>query len=50
LGIARKLPWLPVYFEKNLRLDGSDHHFTRELANILSWFDFDQSGDLKRSN
>jgi hypothetical protein len=47
-GIVRKLPWLPAYFEKNL--DGSDHGAKRELANILSWFDFDQSGDLKRKN
>jgi hypothetical protein len=47
-SIRAKLPWLPEYFEKNLRLDGSDHGAKRELANILSWFDFDQSGDLKR--
>jgi hypothetical protein len=49
-GIVRKLPWLPAYFEKNKNLDGYDHHFSRELANILTWFDFDQSGDLKRTN
>jgi len=24
-GIEKKLPWLPAYFEKNFRLDGSDH-------------------------
>jgi hypothetical protein len=48
-GIELKLPWIPAYFEKNLRLDGSNHGATHELANILSWFDFDQSGDLKRS-
>ena len=49
-GIELKLPWLPAYFQKNLRLDGSNLGDTRELANILSWFDFDQSSDLKRSN
>jgi hypothetical protein len=49
-GIELKLPWLPAYFEKNLRLDGSDLGTNHELANILSWFDFDQSGDLKRNN
>jgi hypothetical protein len=37
------------YYEKNYRLDGYDHHAMGELANTLSWFDFDQSGDLKRS-
>jgi hypothetical protein len=41
-GIEQKLTWLPAYFEKNLRLDGSDHGAKHELANILSWFDFDQ--------
>ena len=49
-GIELKLPWLPEYFQKNKNLDGYDHHFTRELANILTWSDFDQSGDLKRTN
>ena len=49
-GIVRKLPWLPAYFEKNLRLDGSNHGAMHQLANILSWFDFDQSSDLKRGN
>jgi hypothetical protein len=49
-GIAMKLPWLPAYFEKNLRLDGSNHGAKSDLANILSWFEFDQSGDLKRKN
>ena len=49
-GIVRKLAWIPAYFEKNLRLDGTNHHFRRELANTLDWSDFDQYGDLKRSN
>ncbi len=35
-GIAMKLPWLPAYFEKNLRLDGSNHGAKSDLANILS--------------
>lgn len=42
-GIKAKLPWLPEYFAKNLRLDGSDHGAKRELANRLSSFDFDQT-------
>jgi hypothetical protein len=45
-----KLPWLPAYSEKNLRLDGSNHGAKSDLANILSGFEFDQSGDLKRKN
>ena len=49
-GIATKLSWLPAYFSRNLRLDGSDHGAKGELANILSWFEFDQSGSLKRTN
>ncbi|SRR5258708_1763826 len=49
-GIELKLRWLPEYFQKNKNLDGYDYHFTRELANSLKWSDFDQSGDLKRSN
>jgi hypothetical protein len=48
-GIELKLKWLPAYFERNLRLDGSEHGAKNELANILSWSDFDQSGDLKRN-
>ncbi len=47
-GIEKKLPWLPAYFEKNFRLDGSDHGAKRDIANQLSWPDFDQSGNLKR--
>jgi hypothetical protein len=48
-GIRTKLPWLAAYFDKNLSLDGSDIGTKNELANILTWSDFDQSGDLKRS-
>jgi len=48
-GIKLKLPWLPAYFDNNFRLDGSNHGANRELANILSWPDFSQSVDLKRS-
>jgi hypothetical protein len=43
-GIESKLTWLPAYFQKNLRLDGANHGAKHDLANILSWFDFDQSG------
>ena len=42
-GIKTKLPWLPAYFAKNLRLDGSDHGAKRELTNKLSSFNFDQT-------
>jgi hypothetical protein len=48
-GITTKLPWLPAHISRNLRLDGSDHGANVELANILSWFEFDQSGDLEKS-
>jgi hypothetical protein len=48
-GLELKLTWLPTYFEENLRLDGSRYGAKREIANILSSYDFDQSGDLKRS-
>jgi hypothetical protein len=48
-GIRTKLPWIDAYFQKNLRLDGSNHGFKRDLANILNWADFDLSGDLKRN-
>jgi hypothetical protein len=48
-GIELKLPWIPAFFDKNLRLDGSKYGAKKELANILSWPDFDQSGGLKRS-
>jgi hypothetical protein len=48
-GITTKLPWLPAHISRNLRLDGSDHGANVKLANILSWFEFDQSGDLEKS-
>jgi hypothetical protein len=48
-GIKAKLPWIPAYSERNLRLDGSDHGAKHEIANILSWPDFDQSADFKRT-
>ncbi|MFZ3349949.1 MAG: hypothetical protein WA268_03640 [Xanthobacteraceae bacterium] len=49
-GIEKKLPWIRGYFEKNLQLDGSDMGFYKhDLANRLSWSDFDQSDDLERS-
>jgi hypothetical protein len=48
-GIEKKLPWIGEYFQKNLRLNGSSYHDNNELANILSWYDFDQSPDLKRN-
>jgi len=48
-GITTKLTWLPAYFDKNLRLDGSDLITKSNIANRLSWWEFDQSGDLKRS-
>jgi hypothetical protein len=41
-GIKAKLPWLSVYFAKNLRLDGSGHGAKHELANVLDSYDFDQ--------
>jgi hypothetical protein len=49
-GIELKLIWLPAYFEKNLRLDGSEYGTKNELSNILSWPEFEQSSELKRSN
>lgn len=48
IGIEKKLPWLTEYFQKNLRLDGSQHGSNRDIANKLSWSDFNQSDDLKR--
>lgn len=47
-GIETKLPWLIDYSKKNLRLDGSDHGTKPETANILSWWNFDQSIGSKR--
>ena len=49
-GIVQKLPWIPAYFEKNLRLDGAPDHSKRNLANTLSSFDFNQTDDLRRSH
>jgi len=48
-GIETKLRWLPAYFDKNLTLDGIDYHSYNSVANNLTWADFDQSGDLKRT-
>jgi hypothetical protein len=47
-GIEKKLPWLPAYYQNNLRLDGSKYGSKTDIANKLSWPDFDQSVDLKR--
>lgn len=46
--INSKLPWLRDYFERNLRLDGATHGSKNELANILSWSEFEQTRDLTR--
>jgi hypothetical protein len=48
-GIELKLPWINAYFQNNFRLDGTAYGSSRKLANMLSWSDFDQSGDLKRN-
>jgi len=48
-NINSKLAWLQEYFEKNLRLDGASHGAKRELTNTLSWSDFEQTRDLKRT-
>ena len=42
-GIEKKLPWLPAYFKKNFRLDGSQFGSRRDIANELSTYDFDQT-------
>jgi len=42
-GIRTKLTWLPAYFDRKLRLDGSDLGIKSDLANRLSWFEFDQA-------
>jgi hypothetical protein len=47
-GIELKLSWIRKSFEKNLRLDGSEYGSKVEIANRLSWTDFDQSVDPKR--
>jgi hypothetical protein len=41
-SIRTKLPWLPKYVAENLRLDGSQLGGKREIANILSWADFER--------
>lgn len=48
-GIERDLPWIPTYFQNNLRLDRSSLTGERTIANRLSWWDFEQSRDLKRN-
>jgi hypothetical protein len=47
-SITSKLPWLSEYFAKNFRLDGSQYGTNRTIANQLSWYDFEQSDDLRR--
>jgi hypothetical protein len=47
-GIKMKLPWLPAYYHG--MLDGAHYRDKNTVANTLSTADFDQSGDLKRSN
>ena len=42
-GIKAKLPWLPAYRDR--MLNGDPLHYAHTLANSLSTFDFDQSGD-----
>ncbi|WP_145662233.1 hypothetical protein [Bradyrhizobium stylosanthis] len=49
-GIEHVLPWIPTYFEKNLRLDRSGLTGEQTVANRLSWWDFIQSSELKRNN
>jgi len=39
-AIATKLPWLPEYSKRGLQLDGSQFGRQKDLANILSSFDF----------
>lgn len=48
-GIRTKLPWVADYFERNLQLDGAQMKSKRELANILSWSDFDLSRTPRKS-
>ncbi|WP_271597391.1 hypothetical protein [Bradyrhizobium sp. CCBAU 45384] len=48
-GIEQKLSWITTYFENNLRLDGSSLTREETLANRLTWWDFEQSRDLKRN-
>jgi hypothetical protein len=42
-GIRAKLPWIPAY--RHRMLDGDSWYHKHTLANTLSPFDFDQSGD-----
>jgi hypothetical protein len=42
-GMKAKLPWLPKYFAKNLKLDGAMLGGGHEIANQLSSYDFDQT-------
>jgi hypothetical protein len=46
--IVKRLPWLPDYFRKHLRLDGSNLISSHAPANVLSWDDIDQSDDLRK--
>jgi hypothetical protein len=52
-GLVTKLPWLRASFQRNLMLDGSSASFQtvdgakKGPGNRLSWYEFDQSGDLK---
>ncbi|MEY9524039.1 hypothetical protein ABIF70_005180 [Bradyrhizobium japonicum] len=49
-GIDKNLPWIPTYFQNNLRLDRSSLTGKQAIANRLSWWDFIQSSELKRNN
>ncbi|QOZ55007.1 hypothetical protein XH90_29220 [Bradyrhizobium sp. CCBAU 53338] len=46
-SINSKLPWLRDRFEKKRQLDGAYGYFKNELANILSWSDFESPRDSK---
>jgi hypothetical protein len=47
-GIEQKMPWLAHYYDKNLRLDGSDHGAVRKLSNELGWECFVFSNELRK--
>lgn len=49
-SIEHDLPWIPTYFQNNLRLDRSILTGEQTIANRLSWWDFIQSSELKRNN
>ncbi|WP_143099491.1 hypothetical protein [Bradyrhizobium sp. cf659] len=49
-GIEHDLPWIPTYFQNNLRLDRSSLTGEQTIANRLSWWDFIQSSELKGNN